>query len=302
MQSSIRGLQVRPTTWQDLEIFLAIAESGSQSAAAYQLGISQSMVSRRLTRLEEQSGVILFRRSGSGLHLTAVGDELAKYLRRTDVDLKQLLRDLKRVEDNDTGPVRIAVAEILGGEWLTSLLPKLQEIFPGIRVEILTARRTVDLALGDADIAISLAGENPTGVKSTPVGRVLFAPYASRDYMARRADTAGSEIAGHSTIDFTGYHGLHIFAVWLTHLRVDAPSILMTDSVTIQWRAVRIGLGVAMLPLLPQSPKPPDLVQFEAPICRAVIRAAVHTDSLSMRRIRIVHEFLVDAGRRAFSP
>lgn len=68
--------------WDDVQLFLAIAETGSLSAASRQLRLGQPTVSRRLALLEHQLGYQLFRREVAGARLTSAGEKLLLPARR----------------------------------------------------------------------------------------------------------------------------------------------------------------------------------------------------------------------------
>ena len=68
--------------WDDLQVFLAVAEERSMSAAAKRIRMGQPTVSRRVAALEHRLGYALFRRSVEGVHLTSAGERLLAPARR----------------------------------------------------------------------------------------------------------------------------------------------------------------------------------------------------------------------------
>lgn len=119
--------------------FLAVAESGSVRAAARQLNIAASAISRQLILLEQQLGVALFDRSGHSLALSPAGIVLLKGLRfaaqgyETTVDELSGLRGLKR------GEVRVATVESISVSILPDLLVKFALEYPGVQVTVTVA-------------------------------------------------------------------------------------------------------------------------------------------------------------------
>ena len=83
--------------WSDLHIFLTVAEQGSLSAAARELGLSQPTVGRRLTALEEQLGSALVVRTARGLTLTEAGSKRRASLHVVDgANVPVLLNELRK--------------------------------------------------------------------------------------------------------------------------------------------------------------------------------------------------------------
>lgn len=72
---------------EDLRIFVEVADAGGVSSAALRLGISKSMVSRRITRLEAELGAQLFARTTRGIALTEAGFTFRDYAARVSADL-----------------------------------------------------------------------------------------------------------------------------------------------------------------------------------------------------------------------
>ena len=70
-------------TTRDLEVFAAVAEHGSMSAAARALRVSQSSVSQAVADIEREYGVLLFDRCAHSLHLTPTGETLLAYAQKT---------------------------------------------------------------------------------------------------------------------------------------------------------------------------------------------------------------------------
>lgn len=108
--------------WNGFRIFLAVAESGSLTAAAKILGSNQPTVGRQIDALEGELETKLFQRSVKGLALTDEGHELLQHCR----EIESLVIKIKRsVEGEEAirGTVRIALPEGLCLEVLTPLLP-----------------------------------------------------------------------------------------------------------------------------------------------------------------------------------
>src|SRR5260370_41750815 len=108
---------------EDLVAFVAVAESGSFSAASQKLGRDASVVSRRLSQLERLLGVRLFSRTPRLVVLTEVG---ALYLRRIQAVLDELSNASREASDfaaSPQGVVRVSLPVTFGRQWIAPLLP-----------------------------------------------------------------------------------------------------------------------------------------------------------------------------------
>ncbi|MFT3914023.1 MAG: LysR family transcriptional regulator [Anaeromyxobacteraceae bacterium] len=142
--------------WQDVPLFLAVAETGSVSAAARRLRLSQATASRRLAELEDAVGGRLFRRSVTGAALTAAGERLLEPARRMAEWGAELARAAERSAGGPTGLVRLAATPLVAFEFVAPFAAWLSREEPGLRLEVLADHRYVDLARREADLALRL--------------------------------------------------------------------------------------------------------------------------------------------------
>ncbi|OHT21810.1 LysR family transcriptional regulator [Edaphosphingomonas haloaromaticamans] len=167
-----------------LEIFTAVVAEGSFSAAGRQLGLTPSAVSRAIDRIEARLGVRLLLRSTRALALTAEGQAYLAAARRilTDLDdAEQAIAD----QGAPRGRLRISAAQAHGRLRIVPLLGEFTRLHPHILVDISLSDRLVDIAGGEADVAIRfgpLADSPLTARKLGENGRVVV---ASPAYLAR---------------------------------------------------------------------------------------------------------------------
>ncbi len=135
----------------DLELFLAVARAGSLVAAARDTGVPLPTLSRRMTRLERQTGRPLFLRGKAGYALNAHGRSLAAEL----AGLPDIRHRIARWQIADTGPSRV---RITAGFWtsrhLVQLLPMSRDTASNWVPEFLPSNANLDLARREADIGI----------------------------------------------------------------------------------------------------------------------------------------------------
>ncbi len=141
-------------SWNDVELFLAVAETGSVSAAAKRLQTTQPTVSRRLADLETGLGEPLFARSVAGTALTSFGERMLPAARRMAEAAGEVERVASGAEATPKGVVRVTAAPGIAYTFLAPLAAHLRSILPEIRLEIIATTSYVDLARRDADLAI----------------------------------------------------------------------------------------------------------------------------------------------------
>jgi len=135
-----------------LRAFEAAARHGSVKAAAEELGVTPSAVSHQLRVLEEALGVDLLRRSGAGLEATPAGRALAPDL---TAGFGRIAAGLARLTEARTaGPLRLSMLPTFAVHWLSPRLATYPFETAGSALLISATQEAVDLAAGDADVAI----------------------------------------------------------------------------------------------------------------------------------------------------
>jgi len=146
--------------WNDLKVFLAIADSGSLSGAARLLGNNHSTVFRRLNELERDLGVRLFDRFPNGYVLTAAGERMRELACEADNAVQRIQLELAGQDFALTGTVRITTAANIARTLVPAVVKNLRTTHPNIVVEIAVGDSDYDLNRREADIALR-ATTNP---------------------------------------------------------------------------------------------------------------------------------------------
>jgi len=185
-----------------LELFLAVAQTGSFAAAGRLVGLTPSAVSRAVDRVEARLGVRLLLRSTRALALTAEGQSYLQTARRilTDLDeAEQAIAD----RGLPRGRLRVSAALAHGRLCVVPLLGDFARDYPHVLVDISLSDALVDVAGGQADVAIRfgpLADSMLTARKLGENGRVIV---ASPAYLARHGTPAVPEdLLHHNCLNF----------------------------------------------------------------------------------------------------
>jgi DNA-binding transcriptional LysR family regulator len=140
--------------WDDVRLFLAVADFGSLTEAARRLRIGQPTVSRRLAELEELLGYPLFHRSVEGAELTSQGEKLVEPARRMAEWAGELEHAAEDASSSPTGIVRITAPPGIAYDFVAPFAARVAEKLPGIRLQVLSRTEYLDLARREADLAI----------------------------------------------------------------------------------------------------------------------------------------------------
>lgn len=169
--------------WRALKDVVAVAETGSLSAAARRLKISQPTVGRRIEQLEQELGAILFNRTAQGLILTKLGENIISYAKRMDEDALAIERVATGANQQLQGNIRVSLIEDLGINWLPQKLGEFHAQFPELKIEVNIDNRNVNLLRREADIAVRLARPEQPDLICRKVGMLHFGLYASQTYL-----------------------------------------------------------------------------------------------------------------------
>jgi len=148
-----------------LRVFVTVVETGAHARAARALGISQSTVSETLSALERALGMSVFRKTSKGSMLTAAGETLLPYARRTLAVTNELLDEVAKVSSNINATLVVAAVESISTYVLPAHLAALRERWPQARVEVVTAvcaEIRASVAAGKSDLGLVMEADTGT--------------------------------------------------------------------------------------------------------------------------------------------
>ncbi|RKH18691.1 LysR family transcriptional regulator [Corallococcus praedator] len=172
-------------SWDDARLFLAIAETGSFSAAARRLRLGQPTVSRRLAALEYAVGAALFRRSVDGAALTAAGERLVVPAKKMAEWAGELHRAAESADSSPRGLVRVTSTPYLGFDFLAPFAAFVAQKHPGLRLEVQSQVQYLDLARGEADLALRSRPPTSPDLKLVDTLEFTNAVFVSKALKAR---------------------------------------------------------------------------------------------------------------------
>ena len=162
----------------EMRAFVRSVELGGFSAAARDLDLTPSALSKLVTRLEDRLGVRLMNRTTRKLALTAEGEAYFASAKRILIEIEDAETEVTRFAKCPKGLLRINAGVAFGLHQLAPALPRFLERYPEIEVEIVITDRVIDLMEEGADIAIRsgvLRDSSLTARKICDLQRVICA-------------------------------------------------------------------------------------------------------------------------------
>jgi DNA-binding transcriptional LysR family regulator len=279
--------------WDDFRHFLAVARSGTLSAAADATGTDHTTVARRISRLEEACGAQMFFRSNAGYELTAAGEKLLPLAEAMEAGFIGAA-SLERENFGVAGTVRIGTPDGFGTFFLAPRVAKLAAAYPGLEIELLATARLFSLSKREADIVISLTSPDHARVVSRRLTDYLLRLYAAADYLAGHAPITGpDDLQGH---EFIGYIEDMLFTPELNFFAAMGkevnPRIRSTNVIT-QLHATLAGAGICMLPVFLARAFPALVPVLPAQIClKRSFYMHIHEDNRKSAHVRAAAAFI----------
>lgn len=253
--------------WNDLRYFVAVARHGSTTAAARALEVDQSTVQRRLAQLEQRFGQALVEKHPTGYRLTAFGEQLLPQARRIEDEVLALEQAVRATARELTGVVRVTCPEPIVARLTASpLLERFGARHPGLKVEFLMSDRYLDLAKGEADVALRSGDTVDNALVGRKIGDSIWAVYAHRGYIARHGSPASiADLRQHALVGLDDSLAGHRVAAWLRQVAPDTRRAASANSVLGLVHSVKAGVGIGPLPIALGDAEP-DLVRVLGPV------------------------------------
>ncbi|MGV8917487.1 MAG: LysR family transcriptional regulator [Pseudomonas sp.] len=144
-------------TLRQIRHFIAVAETGSISAAAQAVYISQSTLTLAIQQLEQEIGVTLFNRHAKGMTLTHQGHQFLRQAHLILATVDNAKRSLQQSTDQVAGQLIIGVTSLVAGYYLADLLTRFQRAYPNVAIRVMEDERPYIehlLVSGEIDVGV----------------------------------------------------------------------------------------------------------------------------------------------------
>lgn len=280
--------------WNQLKAFLETAETGSLSAAARKLGLTQPTLSRQVAAIEQSMGVTLFERVGKSMALTPTGLDLLEHARAMGAAAEALSLAATGSSQAVRGVVSVSATDVVASVLLPPLVKKLHDQEPGITIDVIPSNALSDLLRREADIAIRHVKPEQPDLIARLVREATAHFYASESWVnahghprsaedAARLSFVGSDRSG----QYLGYlrtHGLPLS---------EANFSCYADHSVAHWALVRQGMGIGVM-MEEIALATPGMVRVldDLPPVRFPIWLVTHRELRTSKRIRMVFDAL----------
>lgn len=285
---------------EDLRTFVAVADAGGVSAAARRLGLSKSIVSRRLFRIEAELGVQLLARTTRGAALTEAGVTFRDHAARASAEI-DTARETIHPTGQLHGRLRVAMPLTFGPTHFAPVLAEMARLHPQLHIHTSYSDRFVDLIAEGFDCAIRGAYLQDSNLIAKRVGPIHGKLVASPAYIKEHGSPDNIlQLVNHPAL-------MQRTEAWQFMdgdriVTVQPQGKFKADSATALAAAAAAGLGVAWLPqcitheyeaagtlvpIMTRFPVPPGAVYVVRP-----------PSQHPTRKVRVLTEMLVEYFRQ----
>ncbi|MEZ5912024.1 MAG: LysR family transcriptional regulator [Paracoccaceae bacterium] len=269
--------------WDDLRFALAVARSGSVSAAARVLGVNHATVLRRVASFEDRHGTALFEKSQRGYE---VPDDRRRIVAAL-AEVENAAVSVERLMRGTTAPLRGVVRVTSTDTFCLAVLPPvvsaLRNALPGLTVELTCSNAHLDMSRLQADIAVRPTPKLPDDLSGTMAGELAFDVYGA----------PGGDDA--RWLELAAPLARSLPARWMAEHVAPAAIAGGADSFVVLREMAAAGQGLAILPCI-LGDGDARLVRHRdvIPPMTVPVWVACHSDLSNAPRIRAVHDALVE--------
>ena len=185
----------------DALIFAKVVEQGSFIAAAKQLRLGKTTVSRKVQGLEQRLGARLLNRTTRNLSLTEAGAIYFDYCNRIMRDLGEAENAVHQLEESPRGWLRVTAPFTMCTEFTALLVQDFRKLYPEVRIELVLSNERLDLVANQIDVAIRVGSLPDSSLVARLLARHRSYVYASEAYLARHGEPRHpAELASHPVL------------------------------------------------------------------------------------------------------
>lgn len=233
------------TRSDELEILMAVVDSGGFSSAADALGIQVARVSRAVSKVESQLGVTLLNRTTRRVEATEEGHQFVEAVRLGLLQIQQAEEEIITRGELPKGRLRVDAASPFVLHQLVPLIQPFKEAYPDIQLDLTSNEGFVDLLEKRTDVAIRIGRLSDSTLHAKPLGTSPLFIVATPGYLSKRGfPEAVGDLRSHNLI---GFSGAKVLNQWpLRGFEMIEPDILSSSGETVR-QLVLAGNGIACL-------------------------------------------------------
>jgi DNA-binding transcriptional LysR family regulator len=232
--------------WDDMRVFLAVARGESLSGAAKRLRVDPATVGRRIARLEDQMGGVLFEKSPQGYALTDLGARVETHATQAEAAMALAREEALGTTERLSGQIRVGAPDGSANYLLPQVCAAIGRENPDLEVQILALPRVVNLSKREADMAVTVSPPVAGRMTVQKIGDYKLHVAAAKSYLETAPDI--KTIADLKDHPIVGYIPDMIFDKELDYLNeMGVERVPMaSNSVSVQLNLLRQGGGVGV--------------------------------------------------------
>jgi DNA-binding transcriptional LysR family regulator len=247
-------------TLRQIRHFIAVAETGSISAAAQAAFVSQSTLTMAIQQLEEEIGVSLFNRHAKGMNLTHQGHQFLRQAHLILATVENAKRSLQQSTDQVAGQLTIGVTALVAGYYLAELITRFQRAYPNVETRVVEDERPYIehlLVSGEIDVGVLILSnlEDRHALHTEVLTHSPHRVWLPAQHPLLELDSiALADVAGEPLIQLNADEmGLHAQRLW-ARTGLSPQVTLRTASVEAVRSLVAAGLGLSIQPDMTYRP------------------------------------------------
>ena len=284
-----------------MRLFIRVAELGSFSAVAHQLGAARSVVTRQIAALESHLGTKLLARSTRRLSLTSAGTAYLEKCREI-LNLVEIAETgLAEERQTPRGSIRLSLPLVYSLRHLAPLLLEFSRLYAEVELDMDFSDRRTNLIQEGIDLAVRITPRLEPGDITRRLGSARMVVLASTDYLATHGEPQHpAELIDHQCLGYTAGPSSQRWS-FLVDGRLESFAIrprLLANNGDVLLKAAVAGLGIAQQPTfiadeLLQSGELREILK-DYPLPELGIYAVLPGNRHIPHRLRVLIDFLVE--------
>ena len=269
--------------WNEVRMFLAVAEGGTVRAAAEALDVNHATIIRGIGRLEQALNTKLFEKLATGYSLTDAGSDIVELAGQMAAASSQIEARIFGRDQNISGPLRFTLPISFATDLLMPTLTQFTANYPDIALEVLSSGSVVNLGNREADVALRVVvggGSPPENLYGTRLCEFHTGFYIARDQTGARS-AAPAWLLGTNEAVPTNWRpagGIEMAAVPIRFSEMRS-----------QMEAARAGMGISALPCFLGDADPMLIRVPGSPVTHVGdIWLLTHADTRRTKRVRLL--------------
>jgi DNA-binding transcriptional LysR family regulator len=294
----LRNMERSSVDLLDVLSFVRVVETGSFSRGGERMGISKSILSRRVARLEAQLGARLLTRSARGAAPTDAGQAYYERASRILAELEAAQEVVAQAVTQVAGPIRLSAPLSFGTLHLAPALADFAAAHPRVELDIEFEDSVVDLVAGGFDLAVRMGALEDSALVARRIAPSRRIVVASPTYLERRGRPAHPrDLADHDILLYRNEHWRFRVGERWENVRI-RPRLRANNGEMLR-AAAQAGLGLCILPSFIASPSIEagtlEVVLRDRPLPEGALHAVMPPGRAVTARVRALVDFL--AGR-----